>query len=74
MTMTGLIRLRCACPEAGIARAIACAAVEALSALIRSMHPYHTPAISWWPCARDAATARWVHEATAAQTGDGPAD
>jgi periplasmic divalent cation tolerance protein len=115
MTMTGLIRLRCACPEAGIARAIACAAVEArlaasvsvsapvssvyrwqgavheatevvleattliarveaLCALIRSMHPYHTPAISWWPCARDAATARWVQEATAAQTGDGPAD
>lgn len=114
MTMTGLIRLRCACPEAGTARAIARAAVEArlaaavsvsapvtslyrwqgavheatevvleattlvarveaLCDLIRAMHPYHTPAISWWPCARDAATARWVQEATAQAPGDGPA-
>lgn len=41
------------------------ARVEDLCALIRALHPYETPAITWWPCARDAATADWVRaEAT----------
>lgn len=105
MTMTGAIRLRCACPDEAVARTIARAAVEArlaaavsvsapvasvyrwqgevheatevvleattlvarveaLCDLIRSLHPYHTPAITWWPCARDAATADWIRDST----------
>lgn len=105
MTMTGATRLRCACPDAASAQAIARAAVEArlaaavsvsapiasvyrwqgavheatevvleattlvarveaLCDLIRSLHPYHTPGITWWPCARDAATAAWIRDST----------